>query len=151
MNGNGKPIWGCGVEGKPSIMLQVALRCVGRNGAQAAPLPSCNGESCSWVRSVADCLRNGTCEIAVVFCADPGLTCCVANKVPGIRAVAVWSVPQAQRALDVLGANLLAVEMAGRTFYECKEMLCLCRDRSCVACPPGVACVLEELDGYAHR
>jgi hypothetical protein len=151
MSGNGKPVWGCTVEGRPSAMLQAALRSVGRNGSRPVSLPDCNGEACPWVRSVADCLRNGTCEIAIVFCADPGLACCVANKVAGIRAVAVWSVPQAHKAIDVLGANLLAVEMTGRTFYECKELLCLCRDRSCVACPPGVAEVLKELDGHAHR
>jgi hypothetical protein len=53
--------------------------------------------------------------------------------------------------VDVKPERLLAVELNGRTFYECKELLCLCRDRSCFACPPGVACVLQELDGHAHR
>jgi len=131
-------------------MLQAALRSVQRNGSHAETLPVCRGESCSWSRDVAACLKDGTCRIAIVFCADPGLICCVANKVPGVRAVAVWTIPQAHRALDVLGANLLAVEMGGRTYYECKELLCLCRDHSC-SCPPGVACVLQELDGHAHR
>jgi len=151
MSGNGKPVWGCTIEGKPSTMLQAALRSTRRNGSGPQPLPACEGEACSWVRSVAECLQKGTCEVAIVFCADPGLAACVANKVRGVRAVAVWTVPQAQRAVDVLGANLLAVEMAGRTFYECKELLSLCRDRSGVTCPPGVACVLQELDGHAHR
>jgi ribose 5-phosphate isomerase RpiB len=85
----------------------------------------------------------------VLFCRDACLACCVANKVPGVRAAAVWTVGQATRALDQLGANLLAVEMADRTYFECKELLRLCCAGS--ACPPGVACILQELDGHAHR
>jgi hypothetical protein len=132
-------------------MLQAALLSERRNGASSHPLPACNGEACSWVRQVAECLTNGTCQTALVFCDDPGLACCVANKVPGVRAVAVSLIPQAHRALDVLGANLLAVEMRGRTYYECRELLRLCQARGRCACPPVVACVLEELDGHAHR
>ena len=52
-------------------------------------------------------------------------------------------------ALEQLGANLLVVEMAERTYFECKELLRLCRDGA--ACPPAVACILQELDGHAHR
>jgi hypothetical protein len=132
-------------------MLQAALRTLQRHGAQPGELPLCNGQACEWVRQVAECLHNGTCQVAVLFCEDVGLACCVANKVPGVRAVAVWTVGQAHRALDGLGANLLIVESAGRTFYECKELLRLCCDRAPSHCPPGVACVLEKLDGHAHR
>ena len=32
---------------------------------------------------------------------------------------------------------------------RCKELLRLCRDGG--DCPPGVACILQELDGHAHR
>ena len=151
MNGNGynRGDWGYAVEGRPSTMLEVALRAVRRNGSPQA-LPECNGESCGWVRQVAECLRSGRCRTAVLFCNDAGLACCVANKVPGVRAAAVWTVPQAAQALVRLGANLLVVEMAGRTFFECKELLRLCCDGA-AACPPGVACVLQELDGHAHR
>lgn len=152
MSGNGQATsgWGVTVEGKPSAMLQAALQSVRRNGAIPQPLPACNGEACSWVRQVADCLKNGTCKTALVFCDDAGLACCVANKVPGVRAVAVWTVAQANRALDVVGANLLAVEAAGRTYYECRELLRLCHSRP-GCCPAGIACLLEELDGHAHR
>jgi hypothetical protein len=85
----------------------------------------------------------------VLFCGDACLACCIANKVPGVRAAAVWTVSQAARALEEFGANLLVVEMADRTYFECKELLRLCRAGA--DCPPGVACVLEELDGHAHR
>jgi hypothetical protein len=150
-SGEVRPAWGCGVEGKPSAMLQAALRTVRRNGNQPRDLPECNGPACDWVRRVAECLRSGTCQVAVLFCDDSGLACCVANKVPGVRAAAVWTLAQARRALDRLGANLLVVEADGRTFYECKELLRLCCDREPACCPPGVACTLQELDGHAHR
>jgi ribose/galactose isomerase len=152
MNGNGHNHggWGYAVEGRPSMMLQVALSAAQRNGNSPQPLPECNGEPCGWVRQVAECLRSGQCRTAVLFCQDAGLACCVANKVPGVRAAVVWTVPQAAQALVRLGANLLVVEMAGRTFFECKELLRLCCDGA-AACPPGVACVLQELDGHAHR
>jgi hypothetical protein len=131
-------------------MLQAALRSLRRQGAEPQALPPCAGEACVWVRRVADCLRDGTCRAAVLFCRDAGLACCVANKVPGVRAVAVWTVAQANRALAGLGANLLVVEMAGRTYYEFRELLRLC-GAGTAGCPPGVACVLQELDGHAHR
>ena len=152
MSGNGRATngWGYAVEGRPSTMLQVALRAAQRNGSPPQALPECNGESCGWVRQVAECLRSGRCQTALLFCDDAGLCCCVANKVPGVRAAAVWTVAQAARALSELGANLLVVEMAGRTYFECKELLRLCCDGA-AACPPGVACVLQELDGHAHR
>lgn len=149
MTGNGQA-WGVAVEGRPSTMLQVALRTLGRNGSAPQPLPECNADPCCWVRQVAECLQSDRCRKAVLFCRDAGLACCVANKVPGVRAAAVTTVAQAAKALEQLGANLLVVEMAGRTYFECRELLRLCCDgASC--CPPAVACVLEDLDGHAHR
>ncbi len=151
MMGNGQVQgWGYAVEGKPSTMLEVALRSTSRNGNSPRRLPECNGEACQWVRGVAECLARGECRAAVLFCTDTGLACCIANKVPGIRAVAVEGINQAVRALRNLGANLLVVELAGRTYYECRELLRLCQEHPS-ACPPGLACVLQELDGHAHR
>jgi hypothetical protein len=151
MNDNGQSVaeWGYAVEGRPSTMLQIALRAAHNNGHAPQVLAECKGASCEWIRSVAECLRSGRCRTAVLFCRDACLACCVANKVPGVRAAAVWTVAQAARALEQLGANLLVVEMADRTYFECKEMLRLCCKGS--DCPPSVACVLRELDGHAHR
>jgi ribose 5-phosphate isomerase RpiB len=85
-----------------------------------------------------------------VFCADPSLVCCVINKVAGLRAAAVATVAQAARATLTLGANVLAVEMPGRTFFEVRQILRTLLVGE-VMCPPGVACTLGELDGHAHR
>lgn len=151
MNSNGQNVasWGYAVEGRPSTMLQIALRAAQSNGHSPQALPECKGETCDWIRNVAECLRSGRCQTAVLFCRDACLCCCIANKVPGVRAAAVWTVPQAARALEQLGANLLVVEIADRTYFECKEILRLCCEGS--DCPPRVACILQELDGHAHR
>ena len=152
MSGNGRTPtgWAYAVEGKPTPMLQVALHSLRKHGAEPRPLPQCNGEPCVWVRDLAAWLASGECRVAVLFCADAGLACCVANKVPGVRAAAVSSIGEAARALRSLGANLLVVEMTACTYFECRELLRLCREHPS-ACPPGVACVLQELDGHAHR
>ncbi|MBY0524812.1 MAG: RpiB/LacA/LacB family sugar-phosphate isomerase [Gemmataceae bacterium] len=151
MNGNGQAGngWGYALQGQAPPMLQAALRSVRRTVSEPTPLPDCHGESCPWVRAVADCVANGQCQGAVLFCDDACVACCVANKVPGVRAVAVSSLAQAYQALAGFGANLLIAEPAGRTFFEFKQLLQLCCEGG--TCPPGVACVLEELDGHAHR
>ena len=150
-NGNGQPGagWGCAIEGQPTAMLRAALCAAAREGRGPEPLPACDGEVYGWVRQVAECLRSGRCRAAVLFCTDPGLACCLANKVPGVRAVAVGTAAQAARALARLGANLLVVEPAGRTYFECRQIMRLCQAGA--ACPPEVAGVLRELDGHAHR
>jgi hypothetical protein len=149
-NGQKPGTWGYALEREQPPMLQAALRSLQREGIVPVSLPGCNGEACPWTRQLAQCLQRGDCHGLVLFCNDAVLCCCVANKVAGVRAAAVWTVPQAQRAVRQLGANLLAVEPATRTFYELKEMLRLCATHP-AACPPGVACVLQELDGHAHR
>ncbi len=150
-NGQAKPVWGYAIEGKPSTMLQVALRSLDRNGSTPPPLADSAAGSCVWARDVAECLRSGRCQAAILFCENAALACCIANKVSGVRAAAVTTIRQACRALTQLGANLLVVEMADRTYYEFKELLRMCQDGGAAACPPEVACVLKELDGHAHR
>lgn len=143
------PPAGIALQERPSPMLLAALAGLRREGIEFVELPRCNSEPCNWVRQIAGCLKRGDCLAAVLFGEDGGLACCVGNKVPGIRAAAVASVPQAERAVRTLGANLLIVEQAGRTFFEFKQVLRLVSTAG--RCPPGVACVLKELDGHAHR
>jgi ribose 5-phosphate isomerase RpiB len=113
-------------------------------GCAATDLP------CRWSQAVAACVARGDCRGGVVFCENPGLVCCVANKVAGLRAVSVSTIGQAARATLTLNANLLAVEMPGRTYFEVRQILrTLCNGGG--ACPDGVACTLRELDGHAHR
>ena len=62
----------------------------------------------------------------------PRRRCCSAAILPGLlhrqqgagrAGRAVGTVGQAARALGQLGANLLVVEMPGRTYFECRQML----------------------------
>jgi hypothetical protein len=144
-----KTCCGYAVQGKPAPMLLVALNALERTGAVPQALPGCNGSTSAWVQGIAGGLSQGKCKAAVLFCEDPELACCVANKVTGIRAASVHSVGQARRALEQLGANMLVVEMAGKTFFEFKALLGLAGNGS-TTCPASVARALMELDGHAH-
>lgn len=145
MAANGPTTWAYAVDREPPPMLRLALEKV-----KLLPLPACNGDPCGWVRGVAECLKKGECRGALIFCQGASPACCVANKVKGVRAAAVDSVDDVDEALAGLGANVLIVDPAGKTFFEFKQMLRLCLN-SPATCPAGVARVLEELDGHAHR
>jgi hypothetical protein len=142
--------WGVAQE-RPYPQIASALQALERDGSPLQELCAGDGAPCRWAKAVAECVAHGECQGGVIFCHDPGLVCCVANKLAGLRAVAVVTVAQAARATLTLGANLVAVEMPGRTFFEVRQMLrtvCLAPG---VVCPDGVACTLRELDGHAHR
>jgi hypothetical protein len=142
------PVWGI-AQDRSHAMVQTALQALAREAAPLRELRGpCVGLQCEWAKSLAECVARGDCCGGVVFCEDPELVCCVANKVPGLRAAAVTTVARAARATRTLGVNLLAVEMPGRTFFEVRQILrSLCQP----ACPDGVACTLRGLDGHAHR
>jgi hypothetical protein len=142
--------WGYSQD-RPHPMVTSAVQALRREGLSWKELPPADaGADCQWARALAECIARGECG-GVVFCQDPGLVCCVANKVAGLRAVAVCSVAQASRALLTLGPNLVAVEMPGRTFFEIRQILRVLCTAAAPACPPGIACTLQELDGHAHR
>jgi ribose 5-phosphate isomerase RpiB len=143
------PAWGYGQD-RPHLFVQCAVQTLTREGLAVCELPALGNDlPCRWAKAVAECLARGECSGGVLFCEDPGLVSCVANKVAGLRAVPVLTVGQAARATLTLAANLLVVEMPGRTFFEIRQILrTLFRS---TACPEGVACTLRELDGHAHR
>jgi ribose 5-phosphate isomerase RpiB len=151
MTTNGRhTTWGYGQD-RDNAMVQAAIRVLSREGLNLREL-RCppNDPACHWARVVAECVASGECQGGVLFCSDPGLVACVANKVAGVRAVPVTTVGQSTRATLTLAANLLVVEMPGRTFFEVRQIL-----RTLITngsrCPDGVACTLRELDGHAHR
>ena len=67
------------------------------------------------------------------------------------RAAPVVTIAQAARATLTLGANLLAVEMPGRTFFEVRQILRILCCGDGPNCPEIVAALLRELDGHAHQ
>src|SRR5207237_10404188 len=131
-------------QDRPQPLVASAVQALQRDGMALKELHAQpNDLPCRWARAVAECVARGECQGGVIFCPDPGLVCCVANKLPGLRAVAVASVAQAAGATLHLGANLVGVEMPGRTFFEVRQILrTLCR-AGMPTCPPGVACSLR--------
>ena len=113
-------------------------------------MPECSAAVLKWARSLAEAVANGDCRSCVAFCGDPGLVCCLANKKPGVRAAAAMTVAQATRAISSLGANLIAVEMPGRTLFEVREIVATVYQAR-GSCPGEIAESLRELDGHAHR
>jgi hypothetical protein len=142
--------WGLTGE-RPYAAVEAAVRSLAREGVRLKSLPGCDGPACDWAAALARCVAAGECCGGVVFCADPGLVACVANKLAGVRAAAVSTVAHAARAALALGANVLAVEMPGRTFFEVRQVLrlaCACGNPTC---PPAVAGTLGKVEADAHR
>jgi hypothetical protein len=137
---------------KPSPLIASAVDVLRRESLTLRQLSGPDGSPlCHWARSVAGEIGTEAYVGGVMFTSDPGLVCCVANKIPGVRAATANNVFQAARATLTLAANLLAVEMPGRTFHEVKGILGeFCRaDRS--GCPTVVSLTLTELEQRVHR
>jgi ribose 5-phosphate isomerase RpiB len=134
---------------KSDAVIIAAVQAVQRDGFDLAALDIAGGPA-SWAKAVAETILRAGHRGGIVFCGDPALVACIANKISGMRAAQVGSVLQTARAQKILGANLFAFEMPGRTFFEIRQML-----RIIVAsdgkCPEEIAHTLKELDGHAHR
>lgn len=142
--------WGYGQE-RSYPMVEPAVRMLNREGYSLLPVIKESSQAlCQWARQVAERLSRGEFRGVVLYCSDPGLVACVANKVPGLRAAAVSTVDQAARATFTLAANVLVVEMPGRTFFEIRQMLRLLLT-SGTRCAGELAKTLEEMEGHANR
>ncbi len=143
--------WGF-AQDRPHAAVRIALQALAREGVMVQELTTDRGsDPCGWARGLAECIARGECQGGVLFCEDPGLVCCVANKLAGLRAVAIVTISQAARASLTLGVNLAAVEMPGRTDFELRQILRTLCVPGAITCPEGVASMLKELDGHAHR
>jgi ribose 5-phosphate isomerase RpiB len=146
-----KRSWAYALE-RPHPVVASVIRSLERDGFVLRELPTAEGTPvCEWARAVAECVARGECSGGIAFCLDPGVICCVANKVPGLRAVAVANPLQAARVNLTLAPNLIAVEVPGRTFFEVRQLIRTFCGSDGPLCPPGMACMLQELDGHAHR
>jgi hypothetical protein len=135
-------LWGYGQE-KNDALVTAAVQALEREGLSLVVLPSS-------IRDVVARLMMPDCSGAVYFCGDPALACCIANKHSGVRAAPVLTMNHAAKARASLGANLFAVEMPGRTFFELRQILRTIAGAPSL-CPVDVATTLKELDGHAHR
>jgi ribose 5-phosphate isomerase RpiB len=136
---------------QPLPAVAAAIAAVERDGMQLIILEAAASSPWEWARAVAEAVARAQCPGVVCFCGDRELLCCVANKVSGIRAAAVANAAQATRARQTFGANLLAVENTGRTFFELRQILRAICGNGSRCCPAELAKVLQELDGHAHR
>jgi hypothetical protein len=106
----------------------------------------CETLACGLARHAAEVVSQGDRAGAIVFCVDPLLACCIANKVKGIRAAALVSPTQASQAVKGLGVNFLALGIGQQTFFELRQILrCVCGGPA--ACPGAVAEILRGLEG----
>ena len=137
--------WAYGQD-RPFAMVGAAVQTLARSGEGWDPLHAA-GSSVAWAAVVAESIANGEYDGIVLFCADPAMATLIANKTPGVRAAAVSTVDQAARATLTIAANLLAVEMPGRTFFEIRHILHLLRE-SRLPCPAELASLLHERE---HR
>src|SRR5713101_4586477 len=82
-------------QDRPHGWVPSAVQALKRDGLVLKELVGLGAElPCRWARAIAECLARGECGGVVIFCHDPGLVCCVANKVAGLRAIPVCTVGQ---------------------------------------------------------
>jgi hypothetical protein len=136
--------WLCGQD-RSFAMVQAALQTLARTGEPWTPLPVAENPLL-WAREAARRVSSAECNAVVLFCEDPALAACIANKTHGVRAAAVSTVHQAARATLSMAANLLAVEMPGRTFFEIRYILHILRS-SQLGCPDEVKHLLRQMEG----
>jgi hypothetical protein len=140
--------WGYAQE-RPDAVVDSVVRALERDGIHLAALRLATALPHAWPQEIGATLARSEYSGVVAFCTDAGLVCCVANKLSGVRAVPVGSVAQASKARASLGANLLAIEVPGPTFFELRQIVrAACKAG---ACPENIAAALKELDGHAHR
>lgn len=148
-NKNSPTGWAVAIEGQEAKALSV-VRAFAGEGRSHLLLEGPGKETKShWYRSLAE--RIGTLRGVMVFCSDAAVCVCVATKVPGVRPAVAISAAQAARVLLTLGCNFMAIETAGRTFFELRQITRTVCDSGKPEAPPEVATVLKELDGCAHR
>jgi ribose 5-phosphate isomerase RpiB len=140
----GESTWAYSAE-TGNQMIGSVMQGLAREGIRLRTLPFLT-KLTEWARHLADSLANNECRGCITFCQDAGFVCCVANKVVGLRAVAVANARQATRALAQAGANVLAVE-TGQTFFEIRQLVRSVSLAEKPVCPPEI----RELEAHAHR
>jgi hypothetical protein len=133
----------CYAQEKQDAIVSAAIKALERDGAILTKLDF------TTARQIAATIVAGR-RGGIVFCGDPATVCCIANKIAGVRAASVVNAMQLGRVKKNLGANLFAIEMPGRTFFELRQLLKAIVMET-TPCPMEIANVLTELDGHAHR
>jgi ribose 5-phosphate isomerase RpiB len=133
----------CYAQEKPDAVVASVVKSLERDGITLTKLDAADARTIA--ATIIAHHRGG-----IVFTGDPATVCCIANKIAGLRAAAAVNVAQIAVSKKNLGANLFAIEMPGRPFFELRQMLKTIVT-SAAGCPTELAKVLKELDGHAHR
>jgi hypothetical protein len=132
-----KANWICAQE-RPFSVVASVVEALRKEGISLHAWPERGSDSViQWARKLAEEVSHGSG--AIVFCHDPALVCCVANRQPRIRAASVTNVALARRALDTMAANWLAIEWPGPTYFEIKQLLALVSRTPVRDCPIELA------------
>jgi hypothetical protein len=134
---------------RPDSAVIAAVTALEREGITWSPQNLGSDFVAAWLQSVRESARKGAG--CVLFCLNAALMCCLANKVAGLRAATVANALQAGRAFATLGANVLVVQMPGRTFFEIRQILRTAATAPTPDCPTDVAKLVLELENHAHR
>ncbi len=131
---------------KSDTMFSAAIAALTRDGAT---LTAYEIKQQPWIIAFAEMLLERKAS-GIANVAEPGIICCFANKVSGIRAAAVNSVAGVKAVKKSLGPNLFAIASQGRTFFELRQIVQEIASEL-PKCPENIATALQELDGHAHR
>ena len=131
---------------KPDTMFSASIAALTRDGVT---LTAYEIKQQPWIIAFAEMLLERNVG-GIANVAEPGIVCCFANKVSGIRAASVSSVANVKAAKKSLGPNLFAIAPQGRTFFELRQIVQAIASEL-PNCPENVATALQELDGHAHR
>jgi hypothetical protein len=134
----------------PNAIIEAALRALAKENLALQPLELEATLGPGWFRSMENVIRTRLVGGAVIFTRDAALVCLAANRLPGLRAVAVTSAADVKRVLASVGANVLAVDPMGRSYFEVRQILRTTATMK-ATCPADVAGLLQELEGHAHR
>lgn len=78
-------------------------------------------------------------KLGLVLTSETAAVVCIANRRPGVRAAAAASVAATPRVVRSVGANLLAVDPAGRTMFEMQRIISQFVAGAPYACPAEFA------------
>jgi hypothetical protein len=137
---------------RPYPLVQSVADALRRDGvALEAVTPKGDQSLCRWAQSLAEAIaRNGSLGL-MVFCEDTGLLCCIANKVAGVRATAALWPPRRSACVNALAANLVAVDITSRTFFELKQLVKAVCTSVLPTCSGEIAATIEGLERHARR
>jgi hypothetical protein len=133
--------WAFAEEAK-SALVDAAVKALRQEGRTLRAIERGTTPLAIWFKTLAVAVAGGDPSGVVLFCREPGLAACVANKIDGVRAASVSQASQLASLQKSLGPNLLATAIEGRTFFEIRQLL-----RQATAVEPSCPTDLAELIG----